>query len=62
VKALRVAIVLAAIGLVLTIWLLVQVKWYNFLAFMLVAQPLLLLALVIFAAMLVKHLRQRGVL
>ena len=61
-KTLRAAIVLAVIGLILSIWLLVQVSWYTFFAFMFVAQPLLLVALLIFAGSALKHLRQKGVL
>lgn len=56
------AIVLAAIGLVLCIWLLVQVTWYNFVAFMLVAQPLLLAALLIFVVVAARDLKRRGLL
>ncbi len=59
---LRMAIVLAAIGLVLCIWLLVQVTWYNFVAFMLVAQPLLLAALLIFVVVAARDLKRRGLL
>ena len=40
---------LAAVGILLCLWMLVGVTWYNFIAFMMVAQPLLLLAIVIFA-------------
>jgi hypothetical protein len=61
-KAIRLAIVLALIGLVLSLWLLVRVGWYNFLAFMLLAQPLLLVAALIFAGAALKELRQKGVL
>ena len=60
-KTLLVAIVLAVIGLILSIWLLVQVTWYTFLAFMAVAQPLLLLAFLIFVGIAVKDLRKKGV-
>ena len=59
---LRVAIVLAAVGLVLCVWLLVQVTWYNFVAFMLVAQPLLLAALLIFVVVAARDLKRRGLL
>ena len=59
---LRVAIGLAALGLVLCIWLLVQVTWYNFVAFMVLAQPLLLAALVIFVIVAARDLRRRGLL
>jgi len=56
-KTVRTALVLAMIGVVLSVWLLVQVNWYNFVAFMLVAQPLLLLAMVMFVVTVV---RERG--
>ena len=61
-KLIRVAIGLAAVGLVLCVWLLVQVTWYNFVAFMVLAQPLLLVALVIFVIVAARDLRRRGVL
>ena len=61
-KAVRVAIGLAVIGVILCLWLLVRVGWYNFLAFMLLAQPLLLVAALIFAGAALKELRQKGVL
>ena len=56
---LRLSIVLAAIGFVLCIWLLAQVTWYTFVAFMVVAQPLLLTALLIFLVVAVRDLRRR---
>ncbi len=40
-KAIMVAIVLTAVGMVVCLWLLAGVTWYNFVAFMLLAQPLL---------------------
>jgi hypothetical protein len=49
VKLLRAAIVLAAGGIVLCLWLLAGVAWYNFFLFMVLAQPLLLAAFVLFA-------------
>jgi hypothetical protein len=58
-KSVRVAIALAAVGLLLCLWLLAGVTWYNFMAFMLLAQPLLLLALVIVIAAVVRELRRR---
>lgn len=61
-KAVRVAIGVAVIGVILCLWLLVRVNWYNFLAFMFLAQPLLLVAVLIFAGAVVKELRQKGVL
>ena len=61
-KTIRVAIVLAALGLLLCIWLLSGVTWYNFVAFMVLAQPLLLAALVLFVIAGARDLRRRGVL
>ncbi len=61
-RLIRAAIVLAALGVILCLWLLVRVSWYNFVAFMLLAQPLLLIAALIFLATAVKELRQKGVL
>ena len=61
-KAVGTAIVLAAIGVLLCLFLLVKVTWYTFIAFMLVAQPLLLAAILIFAVETVRALRQKGVL
>jgi hypothetical protein len=36
------------------------VAWYNFAAFMLVAQPLLVLALLIFVVALSREMKRRG--
>lgn len=58
----RAAIALAAVGVLLCLWLLVKVSWYNFVAFMIVAQPLLLVAVLLFVGVLVRELRQKGVL
>jgi hypothetical protein len=60
-RMLQAAIVLAMIGVLLCLWLLVRVDWYNFVAFMMVAQPLLLVAVLIFVAAVVRGLRQRDV-
>jgi hypothetical protein len=62
VSLIRVAIGLAIVGLLLCVWLLVQVTWYNFVAFMVLAQPLLLAALVIFVIVAARDLKRRGVL
>lgn len=59
-KTVRTAIVLVAVGIVLCLWLLVRVSWYNFMAFMLLAQPLLLVAVLIFLGAVVRDLRRRG--
>ena len=58
----RVAIVLAFVGVLLCLWLLVKVTWYNFIAFMLIAQPLLVLSVLIFAVAAVRGLKRSGVL
>jgi hypothetical protein len=62
VKVARTAIVLAFIGVLLCLWLLVQVTWYSFIAFMLIAQPLLVLSVLIFAITAVRGLKRTGVL
>jgi hypothetical protein len=58
-KTVRTALVLAMIGVVLSLWLLVEVKWYNFMVFMLVAQPLLLAAMLMFLVALVREARRQ---
>jgi hypothetical protein len=58
-NSIRVAIILAAVGLLMCLWLLAGVAWYNFMAFMLLAQPLMLLALVIFVMAVVREVRRR---
>ena len=60
-RMLQAGIVLAMIGVLLCLWLLVRVDWYNFVAFMMVAQPLLLVAVLIFVGAVVRGLRQRDV-
>jgi hypothetical protein len=61
VKLLRLAIALAVVGLLLCVWLLVQVTWFNFDAFMMIAQPLLLAALVLLVIVAARDLTRRGV-
>ena len=58
-KLLRLAIALAVAGIVLCLWLLAGVTWYNFFLFMVIAQPLLLAAFVLFAIALLQELAQR---
>ena len=60
-KAVRTAIVLALIGVLFCLWLFVTVKWYNFIAFMLIAQPLLLLAVVVFVGVALRESKSKGV-
>ena len=61
-KTIMLAIVLTAVGLVACLWLLAGVTWYNFMVFMLVAQPLLLLGAVIFAVVAIRDRRRKGLL
>ncbi len=58
-KLLRLAIVLGAVGIVLCLWLLARVTWYSFFLFMVVAQPLLLAAFVLFAIALLQEFGRR---
>lgn len=60
--AIKTAILLTAIGVALCLWLLMGVTWYNFLAFMLLVQPLLLLGAVIYVGIVLRDLRRKGVL
>ena len=60
--AIKTAMVLTAIGVALCLWLLMGVTWYNFLAFMLLVQPLLLLGAVIYVGFVLRGLRRKGVL
>jgi uncharacterized protein (DUF486 family) len=62
VRTARLAIILTAIGLLLCLWLFVGVAWYNFAAFMMLAQPLLVLSLVIFVVAVAREIRRRGML
>jgi hypothetical protein len=55
------AILLSVIGLLLCLWLFLGVAWYNFAAFMLLAQPLLGLGLLIFVVALSREMKRRGV-
>ena len=61
-KAIMLAILLTAVGIVACLWLLVGVTWYNFMVFMLLAQPLLLLGAVIFAVVAIRDRRRKGLL
>lgn len=56
----RLAIILTAIGLLLCLWLFAGVAWYKFAAFMMVAQPLLVLSLLIFVVAVAREMRRRG--
>jgi hypothetical protein len=61
VKTARLAIVLSVIGLLLCLWLFLGVTCYNFAAFMLLAQPLLGLGLLIFVVALSREMKRRGI-
>jgi hypothetical protein len=61
-RAIKTAMVLTAIGIALCLWLLMGVTWYNFLAFMLLVQPLLLLGAVIYVGFVLRDLRRKDVL
>ena len=61
-RAIKTAMLLTAIGTALCLWLLIGVTWYNFLAFMLLVQPLLLLGAVIYVGIVLRDLRRKGVL
>ena len=61
-RAIKAAMLLTAIGVALCLWLLMGVTWYNFLAFMLLVQPLLLLGAVIYVGIVLRDLRRNGVL
>ena len=60
--AIKTAMLLTAIGVALCLWLLMGVTWYNFLAFMLLVQPLVLLGAVIYVGIVLRDLRRNGVL
>ena len=61
-RAIKTAMLLTAIGTALCLWLLMGVTWYNFLAFMLLVQPLMLLGAVIYVGIVLRDLRRKGVL
>lgn len=61
-RAMKIAMLLTAIGIALCLWLLTGVTWYNFLAFMLLVQPLVLLGGVIYVVIVLRDLRRKGVL
>lgn len=60
--SLRVAIALTALGILISLALLLKETPYTLVAFMFVAQPLLLLGLVFLTIHVVQDLRSRGVL
>jgi hypothetical protein len=60
--SLRAAIALTALGILISLALLLKETPYTLVAFMFVAQPLLLLGLVFLTIHVVRDLRSRGVL
>jgi len=60
--SLRAAIALTALGILISLALLVKETPYTLVAFMFVAQPLLLLGLVFLTIHVIRDLRTRGVL
>ena len=61
-RTIKTAMLLTAIGIALCLWLLMGVTWYNFLAFMLLAQPLVLLGAAVYVGIVLRGLRRKGVL
>ena len=61
-RAIKTAMLLTAIGTALCLWLLMGVTWYNFLAFMLLAQPLVVLGAAVYVGIVLRDLRRKGVL
>lgn len=61
-RAIKIAMLLTAVGTALSLWLLMGVTWYNFLAFMLLAQPLALLGAAVYVGNMLRDLRRKGVL
>ena len=60
--SLRAAIALTALGILISLALLLKETPYTLVAFMFVAQPLLLLSLVFLTIHVIRDLRSRGVL
>ena len=61
-RILRVAIATAALGVLISLALLIRETPYTLVAFMFLAQPLLLLAFLLLGVQVVRDLRTRGVL
>jgi hypothetical protein len=58
---LQTAIVLAAVGAALCVWLFTGVTWVNFFFFMVFVQPLFLVAFVLFAIAVVRDIAGRRI-
>ena len=61
-RSVRFGIAFTAVGVLLCLVLLLNAAWYSFVAFMLVAQPLLLVGFVVFVGAVVAELRRKDVL
>lgn len=61
-RALTLALGLTALAIVICLGLFIHAVWYTFVLFMLVAQPLLVVAAVLFGWAVVRDLRDKGVL
>ena len=61
-RALALALGLTAIAVLICLALFIHAIWYTFVMFMLVAQPLVVVAVVLFGWAVVRDLRQKGVL
>jgi len=62
VRVLRLALMCTAIAVLICLALFVHAVWYTFVLFMLVAQPLLVLATVLFVWTVLRDLRRKGAL
>ena len=61
-RLLRLAVICTAAAMIFCLWLFLHAIWYTFVLFMLVAQPLLAVAAGLFAWVVLRELRERGVL
>lgn len=61
-RVLRLALMCTAIAVLICLALFVHAVWYTFVLFMLVAQPLLVLATVLFVWTVLRDLRRKGAL
>lgn len=61
-RLLRLAVICTAAAMIICLWLFLHAIWYTFVLFMLVAQPLLAVAAGLFAWVVLRELRERGVL
>lgn len=61
-RVLRLALMCTGVAVLICLALFVHAVWYTFVLFMLVAQPLLVLATVLFAWTVLRDLRRKGAL